>query len=188
MPRKKSKLGSALSWMVRKMGLPEAVHEYKKAKGEDPGPLDPEADSDKVISAMRALARRLLSFRERYGNFPNGLRDVTRRRMAEAREALLREDGEAEAEDETPPVPADAALVPTKRHDYVYLPPADGADDEMILLYEPVERYDGEGTNVTLISGKVLWLNKAEFQKRLQQTLEFNERARKEKMKWHEDD
>jgi len=157
-----------LAWLVRKMGVPDAVDEFKKAYKPDPK-LQAQRDAAAVAESMRQLAICIVQYRARHGHFPRDLAELMQRGLATAREMV-------EPEAQPPPEPK-ANLPAFDESDYVYLPLGDGCDDDMILMYEPPERHSGKGTHVTLAGGEVLWMDHEQFEKERRRAEEYLEKS-----------
>ena len=166
MAKKPSKLTSGLAWMVRRMGIPDAVKEFKEGLHEEPPPQDPAEGTEVVAILMEKLARLIACYRKEYGSFPRALADLTRKGLVRAKNAILGPDEETASAQAV-----ETELAQAEESDYVYLPPADNADEDLILMYEPPDHFEGKGTQVTLVSGEVVWLEREEFERRLQRTL-----------------
>ena len=155
MADKPGKVVKGLAWLVRKMGVPDAVGEFKKAYQPDPK-LQAQRDADAVAESMRKLAICIVQYRARHGHFPRDLAELMQRGLATAQEMV--------APDPEPPAKPKADLPAFDESDYVYLPLGDDCDDDMILMYEPPEHHGGKGTHVTLADGKVLWMGRDQFE------------------------
>ena len=164
MADKSRKVAKGLAWLVRKMGVVDAVDEFKKAYKPDPK-LQAQRDAAAVEESMRQLAICILQYRARHGRFPHDLAELVEKGLATAKEMVT---------DRTEPDrPAKDRLPAFDESDYVYLPLGADCDDDMILMYEPPERHGGKGTRVTLASGEVVWMDGEQFDRARKRTEEY---------------
>jgi len=62
--------------------------------------------------------------------------------------------------------------------DYVYVVLPVNADGGLIRMYERPENYGGRGANVLLVNGAVMWMDRAEFEKKLAETLKVGKEVK----------
>ena len=160
------RIGKGLGWLARRMGLREAAKEFKKGYGKPIRCEKARRDAERTLHFMQWLARRLGEYRAKYGSFPRALADLVHRGIVHAKKALAGEPDAPESDGEEP-----TASEESLEADYVYLPPDEESSNDAILMYEPLERHESKGTNVTLVGGEVSWMDRAEFEQRLECTL-----------------
>jgi hypothetical protein len=160
------RIGKGMGWLARRMGLGGAVREFKKGYGKPIRCEKARRDAERTLHFMQWLAQRLKEYRAKHGSFPRALADLVHRGIIRAKKALAGETDTPETDAQEP-----TASEESLEADYVYLPPDEGSSDDAILMYEPLDRHEDKGTNVTLVGGQVRWMDRAEFEQRLECTL-----------------
>lgn len=70
--------------------------------------------------------------------------------------------------------------IPTEEGDYIYIKPLSPNDDPTnVMIYEPLENWNGEGTVVAYIDGTVRWMSAEDFKKALKKTMDNRAKDKK---------